>query len=127
MQKSCVYRKGKQRKSSVSRGARNKLTKKSKRTAVAGNQTLHHLHIRSIYSWQKPMFGHTDSDSVGNCHIRIRLYGVSLYVRFWPTLHKAYTVRFSSKKKEGHLGRFKPYHTCTVCMRCLWQGNHKNM
>jgi len=36
------------------------------------------------------MYGHTDTDTVGSFHLRIRLYRVSRYavfsyVRFWPT------------------------------------------
>ena len=53
MQNTCINRKGKQRKSSVRRGARKeKLTKKSKkeqnRLLLLGFE-LHHLHIQPIY------------------------------------------------------------------------------
>jgi hypothetical protein len=50
MQNTCTNRKGKQRKSSSRRGARKEnWPKRAKKTAVAGNRTLHHLQIRSIY------------------------------------------------------------------------------
>jgi hypothetical protein len=46
------------------------------------------------------MYGHTDTDTVGNFHVRIQLYGVSKYavfsyVWFWATLVICYTHSFT--------------------------------
>ena len=35
-----------------------------------------------IYNRPKPMYGHTFTDTVGNCQIRICLYGIFPFVRF---------------------------------------------
>ena len=57
--------------------------------------TVHKRHIYDtayIHGRPKPMYGHTDTNTVRNLHIQMQLYGVSgyavfAYVRFWPTLH----------------------------------------
>jgi len=60
-----------------------------------------------IYGRPKPIYGHTDTDMVGNCHIQIRLYGVSgyavlPYVQFWPALNIVFVVMSVFKRCITH-------------------------
>ena len=112
-----MNRKGKQRKSSVRRGARKgNWPKRAKNTAVAGIRTappantVHKRHIYDtayIHGRPKPMYGHTDTDTIGNFHIQIRLYGVSgyavlPYVQFWPALNIVFVVMSVFKRCITH-------------------------
>jgi hypothetical protein len=67
------------------------------------------------------MYGHTDTDTVGNFHIRIRLYGVSRYavfsyIRFWPTLHMCYITTLRLQLRPYTLNA-PQWPACSVCVQ----------
>jgi hypothetical protein len=134
MQNTCINRKGKQRKSSGRRGARKEnWPKRAKKTAVAGNRTLHHLQIRSIYgglpfirriytvgpnpytvirlrNWRLSVI-------YGTGYTAYRGYGVYTVIRFGPTLHiHSYTRHTTSPLSCGVVAGEKH-----ALRRCTWR------
>ena len=106
-----MNRKGKQRKSSVRRGARKELNQKEQKillllgiepcTPTANTVYIRYIYGKTVYIWFirriytalcKPIYTDTDTDTVASTNIRPYIYGVYIYavyirIRFWPTLH----------------------------------------
>ena len=107
----CINRKGKQRKSSVRRGARKELDQKEqKRLLLLGTEpctptanTVYIRFIRRIYTALcKPIYTDTDTDTVASTNIRPYIYGVYIRIRFWPTLK----IDEKDTEEEGSLSMY---------------------
>ena len=129
----CINRKGKQRKSSVRRGARKEnWPKRAKKTAVAGNRTLHHLQIRSIYGGLDRTYGVYIRST--KTHIRSYGYGTGGSVSYTVpdirrTEYTAYIRSYGLGQPYiyGILGRETTKYTVIRCVVCTFLANPMKM